>query len=296
MPSAESASAIIAYIPVLHRGYTELFKRYESINTLYILSSDLIKREKYLKKDLRALTPENALKAVVGLKIFGHVEIIDETKLLSMKEQTFVMPDDDLSHGLADDLKLNVVYEPVFLRWDRRNVNTVDNDDDASPTSESQLDASAMAEALKAAGHSSDIWRRVGAVIITNDSQKKLSSYNAPIGDEHKPWIEGDPRNVFNRGVAIEMSTFMHAEARLIAKAAKDGIALNGATIYVTTYPCPACAKLIAESGIKKCLYKDGYAVLDGKQVLLEAGVELVKVQIADEAGHSNEWVTYQSE
>ena len=47
----------------------------------------------------------------------------------------------------------------------------------------------------------------------------------------------------------------VHSEIDAIAKAAKMGIKLDGATIYITRYPCEACARAIVSAGIKKVIY-----------------------------------------
>jgi dCMP deaminase len=90
----------------------------------------------------------------------------------------------------------------------------------------------------------------------------------------------GDPRSNFNKGVHYEISTAAHAEARLIARAAREGIATEGAVLYVTDFPCPPCAKLIAAAGIAKLYSRRGYAVLDGNDVLEAAGVEIALVHL----------------
>lgn len=51
----------------------------------------------------------------------------------------------------------------------------------------------------------------------------------------------------------------VHAETKAILKAARYGIALEGATAYVTAYPCPDCMKSLNEAGIKVVYYKDMY-------------------------------------
>ena len=60
---------------------------------------------------------------------------------------------------------------------------------------------------------------------------------------------------------------------------AKRGIALEGASIYVTTFPCPVCAKSVALSGIKKVYYSKGYSLLDAEDILRAYGVEIVLVK-----------------
>jgi len=60
----------------------------------------------------------------------------------------------------------------------------------------------------------------------------------------------------------------LHAEANAITYAAKKGMSLNGATIYITMSPCKACSKLIAQSGIKRVVYKDKYKDVTGLEFL----------------------------
>ena len=90
-----------------------------------------------------------------------------------------------------------------------------------------------------------------------------------------------DPRTLRLLAIAMEqLGDVCGAEAQLVAAAAKQGISLEGASMYVTTFPCPPCAKLVAYSGIKKLYYADGYGVLDGERVLKSQGVEIVFVKM----------------
>jgi len=43
----------------------------------------------------------------------------------------------------------------------------------------------------------------------------------------------------------------LHAEENLIAQAAKYHVALNGATVYVTHFPCSHCTAIMTQAGIK---------------------------------------------
>lgn len=47
----------------------------------------------------------------------------------------------------------------------------------------------------------------------------------------------------------------IHSEVDAICRAAKEGISLDEATIFVTRYPCEACARSIVDAGIKKVFY-----------------------------------------
>jgi dCMP deaminase len=51
----------------------------------------------------------------------------------------------------------------------------------------------------------------------------------------------------------------VHAEQNAIADAARRGVALDGATVYVTHYPCVNCAKIMAAAGIREIKYRTDY-------------------------------------
>ena len=50
-----------------------------------------------------------------------------------------------------------------------------------------------------------------------------------------------------------------HAEANAIVQAAKNGVRIDRAEIYVTASPCYNCFKFIANAGIKKIYYNEFY-------------------------------------
>ena len=78
----------------------------------------------------------------------------------------------------------------------------------------------------------------------------------------------------------IELTTndmVIHAEQNALLFAAKNGISVNGATMYVTTEPCIECAKFIEASGIKKVIYSDSYKNSNGIALLQKHGVECHK-------------------
>ena len=51
----------------------------------------------------------------------------------------------------------------------------------------------------------------------------------------------------------------IHAEMNAIIWAAREGISINGATIYVTLEPCSDCSKNIIATGIKRIVYAKSY-------------------------------------
>lgn len=64
-----------------------------------------------------------------------------------------------------------------------------------------------------------------------------------------------------------------HAEANAIAWAARNGIALMGADLYITLSPCLSCAKTIITAGIAAVYYETAYRNQDGISYLNRVGV-----------------------
>jgi len=254
--------AVVAYIPVLHEGYRRFLERHP--HPVFLIEP---REYRPLQKDVRALAP--ALVAA-ALRAWGREVVEDAARL---DGATLILPDEDISHLVVerDFPRHAVLYDSVFLRWDK--TRTVKLLEPAPRATTDELAAAAEFEAAK----SLDWWRRVGAAIRFADGTIE-ASHNQHHPHETSPYSEGDPRSNFFQGVHLELSTAEHAEAHLIARAARAGRATEGATVYVTDFPCPPCAKLLAGAGIAKLIFRTGYAVLDGQQVLESAGVEIVQV------------------
>lgn len=76
-----------------------------------------------------------------------------------------------------------------------------------------------------------------------------------------------------------------HAEQNVIAQAARVGVSLDGATLYVHMTPCYACAKILVNAGIKRVVAKKDYhASVRSKEVLRDAQVlfELVSTEVEE--------------
>jgi len=69
----------------------------------------------------------------------------------------------------------------------------------------------------------------------------------------------------------------LHAEQNIISYCAKNGISTNGMLLYITKSPCKTCAKLIAQSGIRRVIYLDEYRDTDGIEFLKKCDVQIEK-------------------
>lgn len=109
-----------------------------------------------------------------------------------------------------------------------------------------------MSIALQVASRSTCDRKHVGAVIV-RDRMILATGYNGSIrGIAHCD----DEGHLMEDGHCVRT---VHAEANAIVQAARNGVRLEGADIYVTASPCFGCFKLIANSGIRRIAFHEFY-------------------------------------
>ncbi|MGI6678056.1 MAG: deoxycytidylate deaminase [Dehalobacterium sp.] len=137
------------------------------------------------------------------------------------------------------------------------------------------------------ASRSTCLRRSVGAVAVSKDNRILGTGYNGALpGAPHCDEV-GCIRNEFKipSGQRQEICRAQHAEANVCNFAARHGVALNGATVYVTTQPCTTCIKAMATSGVKKVIFEGDYPDPFARQLAQEVGLELIKMEVQ----HGNE-------
>lgn len=110
--------------------------------------------------------------------------------------------------------------------------------------------------------------KRVGAV-LAQDNRIISTGYNGP--PKGSPHCDDVGCKVENRACIRTV----HAEANVIAFAARHGIATEGSTLYTTASPCFTCAKLLINAGIAEVYYIEEYRLKDGVKALIESGVKV---------------------
>ena len=73
----------------------------------------------------------------------------------------------------------------------------------------------------------------------------------------------------------------IHAETNAILQAARNGVMIDGASIYVTASPCWNCFKQLANAGITRICYGEFYRDTRSLEVATAVGIELIHVPIA---------------
>lgn len=152
---------------------------------------------------------------------------------------------------------------------------------DKSPEkSRKKWDKRFMKLASEVASWTTCVRREVGSVIV-RDKRIIATGYNgAPAGVlscEEKGYCIRDRLNIAS-GTRQEICFATHAEQNALIQAAKLGISVDGATIYVTHQPCIICAKLIINAGIKRVVYAYDYPDYCSIELLKMSGVEVCHI------------------
>jgi dCMP deaminase len=109
-----------------------------------------------------------------------------------------------------------------------------------------------MAIAREVATRSTCERKHVGAVIV-RDKLILTTGYNGSV--RGLPHCD-DEGHMLEDGHCVRT---IHAEANAIVQAARNGVRIDAADIYVTASPCFGCFKLIANAGLKRIVYGEFY-------------------------------------
>lgn len=123
-----------------------------------------------------------------------------------------------------------------------------------------QWDEYFMVLAKLVACRSTCLSRPVGGILV-KDRQILVTGYNGSMpGDKHC-LDEGYcyKRSINRKGGKYDFCRASHAEANMLAQAAKKGIAVDGSTLYITLMPCYTCTKQIAVAGVREVVYEHIY-------------------------------------
>lgn len=128
--------------------------------------------------------------------------------------------------------------------------------------------------------------RQVGSILVMEKHILTTGYNGAPSGLQHcldigclREQLKVPP------GERHELCRGLHAEMNALLQAAQYGIRICGATLYTTTYPCSLCAKMLANSGIKRVVAIADYPDSLAKEIfsLANIQVEIAKLDNADD-------------
>jgi dCMP deaminase len=119
---------------------------------------------------------------------------------------------------------------------------------------------------------------QVGAILVGEDRDVRLVSYNGP------PRGIKDTPDRFERPTKYLFAS--HAEQNLIAFAAREGIRTRGATVVCTHYPCASCARTLIQAGIKSVIIGTGTTSMPAEE--FQAAAQMfseAEVQVFEKSG-----------
>lgn len=135
------------------------------------------------------------------------------------------------------------------------------------------------------------VWK-VGCVIAKNGRIISTGYNGTPAGTtnccdhaKEQGWLDLKEKQFFKSEHRAAHSAWsakheIHAELNAILYAAKNGLSIDGATMYITLSPCPDCVKAITQSGIRQIVYCEQYdrAPSDWADLLKESGIDVVQI------------------
>jgi dCMP deaminase len=126
-----------------------------------------------------------------------------------------------------------------------------------------------------AEGRSTCTRLKVGAVIVSADNVPLVAGYNgSPPGQPHCTDV----------GCLLDdqgrCKRCIHAERNAVNHAARHGIRLDGATMFVTDQPCPECVVSLTTTGLAGIVYDRAYphpeAIRDGlAEIVAASGMDV---------------------
>jgi dCMP deaminase len=127
-----------------------------------------------------------------------------------------------------------------------------------------------MSIARQVASRSTCDRKAVGAVLV-RDRAILSTGYNGSIRglphcDDVGHMMEGD-----------HCVATIHAEANAIIQAARNGVRVGDATLYVTASPCWNCFKILANAGVRRIVYDEFYGDDRIVETSQQLGIELVQ-------------------
>jgi dCMP deaminase len=117
------------------------------------------------------------------------------------------------------------------------------------------------------------------AVVIVKDKRMLSTGYvGSPIGAPHCDDVGHLMKKVIHEDASISQHCMRtnHAEINAVALAARNGVAIDGGTLYCKLAPCYTCAKMIINAGIKRVVCQKRYhADKESMALFRQVGIEV---------------------
>lgn len=132
---------------------------------------------------------------------------------------------------------------------------------------------------------------RIGCVIVKDKRLLSTGYVGSPIGLPHCDEVGHQMKKVSHEDgrETNHCLRTSHAEVNAVALAARNGVSIDGGTLYIMMVPCYTCSKMLINSGIKRVVAeKDYHDSKDTKELFKSAGIELVLLN-KEVVGYTNQ-------
>ncbi|MCE2485879.1 MAG: dCMP deaminase family protein [Desulfurellaceae bacterium] len=121
---------------------------------------------------------------------------------------------------------------------------------------------------------------KVGAVIVRERSILASGYNGAPSGLPHCTEVGCLIYESRTPDGRVEENCYrtIHAEINAIAQAAKNGVSIRDADMYVTHTPCIHCLKVLINTGIRRVFYDRAYKLETVRQLLAGSDIQLLQI------------------
>jgi dCMP deaminase len=278
---------LVAYIPVLNQRHLDWFAKHQGAN-LYLISRDMaIQLDPREARNVGAIPTPMMQCFISSIPCFLSSVWILNDDLVPKYGNKIILEDNSICREFAKRLSPSAEcsFEMTWSRWDMSAVKRQQPLIPDCVISSDEIDVLRIAETEKIASRSPDLWRQIG-VIAFRDKEILGIGWNEHFPTEYETDMFGDPRINFDAGdpAGAEVYLSLHAEEYLAGFCARDGISLKGASVYINTFPCGRCARMLSISGIKELFFREGSSFLKGFEILQNAGIKIVQVKDPESA------------
>ena len=282
-PAARDEQVVVAYVPVLHEGYRRFLQRPPGTGGCYLIGPELLRRLPAAGQGHpRAGRRRGAPRRSPAWGIAASVEVLDAAgaAALAAEQPSLMLPAEDVSYQVVERFlpRAAVLYDTVFLRWDKTRTVAA-----ARPAAAGRIVAedAALAELGRAAEEAASAASTGGARSAPRCASPTARGRGAPTSTPHRwPRTRRATRGrTSSRASHLELRPRRTPRRRSSRRPPATGARRPAAELYVTDFPCPPCAKLIAGAGVARLLLPHaGTRCSTGSDVLEAAGVEVVAV------------------
>ncbi len=127
-------------------------------------------------------------------------------------------------------------------------------------------------------------WDWIGQIgaVLARKGKILLTAWNRVVPYEAYQMHKGSPREAkqIPSQEMLETQLTNHAECEILEFARRENVNLKGATLYVSLFPCPICAKILSRTDIEQIIYSHDHNINNdiGYKVLQLSGKKIKRI------------------